>query len=248
MKTVIISLLLLTQQLFALVSIVPVEIGEDPGSHGKVAISLETKRGNTHKDNYKLGLRFDYDNNESYHTWIEMSGEYGESNYVKDTNKLYLHLRHIHALSDKTICVEAFTQAQDNEFKLIQRRLLGGAGIRFKIFELFNEGKGYLGVGALYEDIQYTSNDPKEDNFRLNSYFAYTIKLGDDSDLSYTIFYQPKMDEFSDYVSSQKLALKLHVYKRLYLNFQVAYDVDSNPPMDVEEYDFTQTTSFVFDF
>lgn len=248
MKLFIISLLILTQQLFALVSIVPVEIGEKPGVHGKVAVSLETKRGNTHKDNYALGLRFDYDNNKSYHSWMEMSGEYGESNKVKDTNKLYLHFRHIHALTDKTICAEAFSQAQDDEFKLIKRRLVGGGGIRFKIFEVFGDGKGYLGLGALYENIRYTSDNPREDNFRANSYFAYTIKLGDDSDLSYTLFYQPKMHNFSDYVSSQKLALRLHIYKRLFLSFQLAYDVDSNPPMGVEEYDLTQTTTFVFDF
>jgi len=248
MKILIISLLIATQQLFALVSIVPVEIGENPGFHGQVAVSLETKRGNTHKDNYALGVRLNYDNNESYHTWMELSGEYGESNQVKDTNKLYMHLRHIHALNNKNICAEAFAQAQDDEFKLIKRRLVGGGGVRFKIFELFNDGKGYLGVGALYEDIQYTSTDPKDNDFRANSYFAYTIKLGDDSDLSYTLFYQPKISDFSDYVSSQKLALKLHVYKLLYLNFQVAYDVDNNPPVGVKKYDFTQTTSFTFGF
>lgn len=248
MKIFIISLLLLTQQLFALISIVPVEIGEEPGFHGKIATALETKRGNTDKDNYKLGIRFDYDNNESYHTWIEMSGEYGESNSVKDTNKLYLHLRHIHAISNKDICAESFIQAQDDEFKLIKRRLLLGGGMRLKLFELHKSGKGYFGLGALYEDIRYTSLDPKEDNFRMSSYLAYTTKLGDDSDLSYTVFYQPKISDFSNYVSSQKLALKVHIYKRLFLNFQLSYDVDSRPPLGVEESDFTQTTSFVFDF
>ncbi len=248
MKILIISLLLLTQQLFALVSIVPVEIGENPGLHGKTALSLETKRGNTHKDNYKLAVRFDYDDNRSNHTWIEMSGEYGESNHVKDTNKLYLHLRHIHALHNKNTCAESFLQAQDDEFKLIKRRYVAGAGLRLKIFEIFHGGKGYLGAGGMYENIQYTSIDPREHNFRLSSYFAYTIKLADDSDLSYTAFYQPKINNFSDYVSAQKLSLKLHIYKRLYLNFQLAYDVDNNPPIGVEEYDFTQTTSFVFDF
>ncbi|MEA3370593.1 MAG: DUF481 domain-containing protein [Campylobacterota bacterium] len=248
MKKLILLLLIFTQQLFALVSIVPVEIGENPGFHGKTALSLETKRGNTHKDNYKLAIRFDYDDKRNYHTWIEMSGEYGESNYVKDTSKLYLHLRHIQAIGYKNVHAEGFTQTQNDEFKLIKRRYVLGGGLRFKIFEIFDEGKGYFGAGGFYENIQYTSIDPREHNFRLNSYFAYTIKLGDDSDLSYTAFYQPKINEFSDYVSAQKLELKLHVYKRLFLNFQLAYDVDHNPPIGVEKYDFTQTTSFVFDF
>jgi len=239
---------MLTQQLLALVSIVPVEIGEKPGLHGKVGVSLETKRGNTDKDNYKLDLRVDYDDNKSSHTWMEISGEYGESKSVKDTNKLYMHLRHIKALSSKDFCAETFIQAQDDEFKLIERRILGGGGVRFKLFELFNAGKGYLGLGALYENIQYTSQKPKDSDFRASSYFAYTIKLGSDSDLSYTLFYQPKISDLSDFVSSQKAALKLHIYRRLYLNFQIAYDLDNNPPDGVKKYDFTQTTSFIFDF
>ena len=247
-KITLILTLLLTQQLFALVSIVPIEIGVEPGYSGAISTSLETKRGNTHKDNYKLGARVNYDNNDDFVTWAEIEGEYGESNSLRDTNKYYLHLRHIHALSKESVRAEFFAQAQDNEFKLLDSRLLAGAGFRFRIFEIFDNGKGYLGVGALYENIRYTSNDPQEYNIRFNSYFAYTVTLGDDSELTYGFFYQPKVDYLNDYVSSQKLELTLHIYKQLFLNFQLAYDVDSRPPLGVEDYDFTQTTSFVFNF
>jgi len=247
-KLTLLLTILLTQQLFALISIVPVEIGVKPGYSGNIAASLETKRGNTDKDNYKLAARVSYDNNKNFVTWAEISGEYGESNKVTDTNKLYLHIRHIQALSNKSIRAEAFGQIQDNEFKLIKRRLLGGAGLRFTLFETMGDGKGYLGTGGFFEQIRYTSIDPEEDNFRANIYFAYASTIGDDSTLSYNIYYQPNVEHFSDYITAQTLALKLHIYKKLFLKFQIAYDSDSVAPMGVQKYDFTQTTSFVFDF
>jgi len=247
-KLTLLLTILLTQQLFALISIAPVEIGVNPGYTGSIATSLETKRGNTDKDNYKLAFKVNYDNNKNFVTWAELSGEYGESNEIKDTNKLYLHLRHIHALSNQSTRAEAFAQIQDDEFKLIKHRLLGGAGLRFKLFETSGEGKGYLGVGGFFEQIRYTSIDPKEDNFRANIYFAYSSTIGDDSTFSYNIYYQPNTQNFHDHITAQTLALQLHIYKRIFLKFQIAYDSDSVAPMGVQKYDFTQTTSFIFDF
>ncbi|OIP53483.1 MAG: hypothetical protein AUK54_08745 [Helicobacteraceae bacterium CG2_30_36_10] len=244
-------LLLITQSLFALVSIVPVEIGEDPGLHGKIGISLETKRGNTEKDNYKASLRATYDSNASYVTWAEFSGEYGESSSVEDTNKLYSHLRYIHKVTEEVVRVEAFAQLQTDKFKLLKERALGGAGTRFKIFEVFKDAKGYFGIGGLYEHISYIQdayNNPNEDNIRFNNYLAYTIKFGEDSSFSYTFYYQPLYDNINDYVASHDVELKLHVYKELFLQLSVSYNLDSKPPIGVKREDFTQESTFVFNF
>lgn len=236
------------QCLYALVSIAPMEIGESTGVHGNVALAFETKRGNTDKDNYKGSAKVSYDNNVSYVTWGEISAEYGQSNQVEDTNKQYMHLRYIRATSKKDMRYEVFVQMEEDKFKLIKNRTLTGVGLRFKIFEIFKDGRGYIGLGTFYEDISYVGKDPHESNVRLNAYFAYTAKFGEDSRVTYTIYYQPKIDEVSDNVRAQKLQLELHVYKQLFLNFQVAYDTDSEPPIGVEDYDFTQTTSFVYKF
>jgi len=245
----ILLLLLTTTYLSALVSIVPVEIGVKPGYSGNLEASLETKRGNTHKDNYKLGTRLNYDNNKNFVTWAEISGEYGESNEIKDTSKMYLHVRHIHALSQEDIRAEVFAQAEEDEFKLIKRRLLAGGGVRTKIFDgNLGNGKGYIGTGAYFEQVRYTSTDPEEDSARANLYFAYTSDFGADSKVSYSAYYQPNIEAFSDYITAQKLELKLHLYKKLFLKFQIAYDSDSKAPVGVEKYDFTQTTAFVLNF
>ncbi len=232
----------------ALVTITPKEIGDKPGVSGKIGASLETKRGNTHKDNYKAALQLAYDNNTTSIIWLDLSGSYGESNDVKNTNKLYSHLRYIHALSDEDIRAEAFAQIQDDEFKLLERRMLGGAGLRYRMLDSKDYGSAYFGLGAFYENIEYTSDDPHENNVRISSYFAYTIPFMEASKFTYSLFYQPKIDDFADTVQSHIAQLKLRIYKKLFLNFRISYALDSKPPAGVEKYDFTQVTAFLFEF
>jgi len=248
MKTIVLLLLITSQSLFALISIAPVEISDNPGVHGSFSASLETKKGNTDKDNYKFGTKVIYDSNSSYVTWGEIFAEYGESTGVEDTNKAFLHLRHIQAITPEDIRLELFIQTQENRFKSIERRFVTGAGVRFKLFEVFKDGKGYFGVGGFHEYIRYLSTDPTEKNIRLNTYFAYTVGFGEDSSLSYSLFLQPKIDDFKDFTKAHKLNLQLLIYKALYLNLQLSYDVDTRPATGVEKYDFYQETAFILKF
>ncbi len=249
MKKILLLLLITSQFLLALVSIVPVDIGDKPGLHGVVSSTLETKKGNTDKENYKFSTRVTYDSNTSYVTWGELSRTYGESNGIEDVNKYYFHLRHIHAITQESFCSEIYLQTQEDIFKLIKVRSLAGAGIRYKIFEVFNGGKGYLGLGGFYEHVNYTDTvNPEEENVRFNAYFAYTIKLTEDSDLSYSLFYQPRYDRLHDYVTSHKVSMELLVYKALYLNFSASWDIDNEPAIGVKDSDFSQETTFVLKF
>ncbi|QHG92000.1 DUF481 domain-containing protein [Sulfurimonas sp. CVO] len=250
MKFYLLITLITTQYLFALVSIAPVEIGEKPGFSNSIETSLETTRGNTDTDSYKASLRTTYDNNTSYIVWAEVSGAYGKASGEENTNKLFSHIRYIHALTDETLRAELFAQLQNDKFRQINSRALGGAGLRFKLFDLLKNGKGYFGAGIFYENIRYENPiiDPTEDNVRVNSYFSYAIEFNKTSSAAYTLYYQPKVDDFSDNVQSHELELKLNIYQNLFLKFSLSYNTDSEPPLGVKKYDFTQNTSFIFNF
>jgi putative salt-induced outer membrane protein YdiY len=251
MKKILLIGILTTQYLFALVSISPVELGKKPGLSGSFEAGLETKRGNTDKDNYKASVKINYDNNESYVIWGEFSGEYGESNYAKDTNKAFSHLRYIHSLTnDENLRYELFAQLESDEFRQINSRTLGGAGLRYRVFNSPKNGKGFLGLGGFYENIEYKNPliDPSEDNARINSYLAYSIDYTELSTFSYVVYYQPKVDDYDDYIFSNQLELKINIIKTLFLKINVSWNEDSAPPVGVEKNDFTQTTTFVFDF
>ncbi|QOY54722.1 DUF481 domain-containing protein [Candidatus Sulfurimonas marisnigri] len=251
MKLLLLITIITTQYLFAIVSIAPVEIGNKSGFSTNVEIGLETKRGNTEKDNYKASARLSYDNNTSCVVWAEVSGEYGKSNDVKDTNKAFTHIRYIHSLTtDENLRYELFAQFENDDFRRINSRVLGGAGLRYRVFNSIQNGKGFFGLGLFNEDIKYTNPliDPSENNTRLNSYLAYSVDFSTNSTFSCSIYYQPKVNDFSDYIQTNKLELKVNIYKELFLKFNVIWDVDTNPPVSVKKSDFTQTTSFVLNF
>ena len=251
MKSLILITLITTQYLFAIVSIAPVEIGEKAGLSATVETGLETKRGNTDKDSYKASVRVTYDEATDYVVWAELSGEYGKSNGVEDTNEAFAHLRYIHALTDdENLRYELFAQLESDKFRQINSRVLGGAGLRYRVFNSAQKGKGYFGFGAFHESIRYESPliDPNEDNDRLNSYLAYSVDFGDSSKFSYSLYYQPKINNFGDYIQTNKLELKFKLYKELFLKFNASWNVDTKPPVGVEKSDFTQRTTFVFNF
>ncbi|MEA3521337.1 MAG: DUF481 domain-containing protein, partial [Campylobacterota bacterium] len=66
--------------------------------------------------------------------------------------------------------------------------------------------------------------------------------------ISYVGYYQPKGEDFSDYIVSNSVELKVNVYQQLYVHFVVYYDVDSKPAVGIEETDITQKTSFAYEF
>jgi hypothetical protein len=231
----------------AVITIRPVVIGKKPGFSGTLEGSLQTKRGNTEKDEYMLGVKAQYDNNSTYVTFIDLIGVYGEASGERNTNKTYLHTRYIHSLVGG-FNYEVFLQSETNEFTSIDKRRVAGGGLRYH-YKDGDWGNLFFGLGAYYENISYTTElDPNENNIRMNAYIAYSKDFSKTASLSYVGYYQPKVDMLNDYITSNAIALKIHIYKELHLKFKLYYDVDSKPAIGVKKMDFTQVTSFSYDF
>ena len=237
--------------LFATIDIAPVDIGAKKGLHSSVAASLSTNRGNTDKDQYSATLKSTYDNAKTYVFWAEASFKYGQANAELNEQKAYVHARYIHGITSKEFCFELFSQVESDRFKDINNKILSGGGIRWNFFKAQSGlGKAYLGLGTYNEYITYIDSNlnPNENNWRLNSYLAYTKKLGADSKFNFTTYYQPLARFVNDYYLSALMELQLHIYLELYLSFKVEYDYDSKPPIGVKKEDFYQLTSFIYHF
>jgi 2-phosphoglycerate kinase len=97
--------------------------------------------------------------------------------------------------------------------------------------------------------VAYTTEiDEDESNIRLNSYIAYSKEFSNNTTLSYVGYFQPKIDRINDYIMSNALELKVYIYKKLNIKFKLFYDVDSLPAIGREKSDFTQVTSFSYEF
>jgi len=233
--------------LYALVSITPVEIGDKPGFSGLLKGSFDTKRGNTDSDNYTGGVKLTYDNNQTYLMWGEFNFSYGEASGEKNTNNTFTHLRYIHKLYAHWDW-EAFIQSQTNEFTMIDERLLSGGGVRLHL-NREPYGAFFFGLGGFYEYIDYsTVVDSRENNQRANFYIAYKKVFTKDSKLSYVGYYQPKFGAVNDYNLLSTLELTVLVYEKLSLSFSINYSKDSKPAIGVKEADFSQHTGFIYKF
>lgn len=243
-------ILLITTQLFAIVIIKPREVGENPGVSGGVSGALETKRGNTDKDNYAAAFQLQYDSNTTYLIWGVVNGAYGESGGVTDTNNLYGHLRYIENIRGKWLAYELFTQLEEDEFKKIKDRFLLGGGYRMRLLRPKAAWGGlFLGLGAMYEYVSYSTDvDPLERNIRLNGYLAYSLDFNTDSRFAVSGYYQPKATEFGDYLLTLSAGLEVRVYKQLYIGLVTEYSHDSKPATGVKEDDFSQRTFFEYKF
>ena len=250
MKNLFLLSILLTTTLHAIVAIKPRVVGDKPGFSGSITASFDTKRGNTETDNYKGAVKVLYDNNISHLIWGMLSYEYGEANSVKNTNKIFSHLRYIGLTTIKNFNKEAYIQASDDEFKGIKNRLLAGGGMRYKIFGNDYYGRTYVGMSAYIEHIIYGNDaiDPTENNVRGNFNLAYQLPLNEDSEFNALAYYQPRVDAPSDFYSSATIGFQLHVYLSLFLNFKITHEYDSEPAIGVLKEDIASSTEFVFKF
>lgn len=241
--------ILFTSSLFAVVEIAPNEVGLRPGLAGNVQLAVNNQRGNTDKDEFDFGGLFSYDNNRSYVTWIDFSYAYGQASGVENENKAYAHYRFLHTLYTPEWNWEAYVQNQGDDFRNIQRRLLGGAGVRWRFYESEAFGRIYFGLGGYYEYLNYTTEtDPQERNVRLSSYLSYTKKLGEDARFSASGYYQPKVDGWEDYYVHYGASLFIYVYGSMYVKITLLHAYDSRPAIGVDRTDLQQTTSVGWKF
>jgi hypothetical protein len=249
MQRYLLLFLFFATSVFAVVEIAPNEVGLRPGIAGEIGGSVTNKRGNTDKNEYFAHALLSYDNNRTYVTWVDASYAYAEANGIENEDNAFIHFRFVHTFYHPDWNIEFFAQDQEDDFKQIAQRLLGGAGMRWRMLSSDTYGRAYLGLGAYAEHIRYTTDiDPDEHNGRINSYAAYTKKFGKDARISYTGYYQPKTDSTEDYYLTQSLALKINIFLRLYLQVQIDYDYDSRPATGVEKEDFSQQTSLIWQF
>ncbi|MBN2824899.1 MAG: DUF481 domain-containing protein [Campylobacterales bacterium] len=208
----------------------------------EMGASYTTNSGNIDKSNIKASARLEY-YEVGYANVLKFNYEYGEQNGVKNIDSLTLHLRHIHNLWDK-VDGELFAQYQQNEFKNMDSKYLTGANLRYKL----ESGKldAFVGLGMFYTWLDEVGIE--SDYISLNSYIALSYKLSESTSLSYNGYFQPRIEDFDDYLIYQEAQLKINLTDRLSLLVNILHEYDAMPPSGVEKSDFSQTTGFSYSF
>ena len=241
---------LFTGSAHAIVNMEDLHTGEPPaGLSGQVELSLSNSSGNTEKQEYSLGSRLQWHQNQITN-YLLLSGSYAESNGVKDTEKGFLHARHMHGLTP-FVTAEAYAQTEYNKFARLEFRGLLGAGARLTLLPRAEKGEAYLGLGAYYSEERIDdsfADGGTEKLWRANTYLVLKYKASDNTTLVSTTYYQPAIKETSDYRLMEQAAMRVKVNDTLSLILSADYRLNSRPPLGVEKADLNYRTTLSLEF
>lgn len=242
--------LVFARTLFGIIDIASVDFGEkEKGFSGSLYGSFQKKRGNTDKDEAEYGGRIQYDTNKTI-TWMQGKVENDKAGSITTEDSAFLHLRHIRQLYTPSWASEYYIQLKQDAFKNLRKRTLFGVGLRYKIADSAQYGKLFFGLSLMDEKIRYVddSMDPDEHNYRGSSYLSYKAKISDSLDFSLLGYYQPKLDEGSDYLISSMAEMTIHLTRVFDLSYLLELDYDTRPAHNVVGTDTRQKLSFVYRF
>jgi putative salt-induced outer membrane protein YdiY len=219
---------------------------EEDGFTGKAGISVSGSSGNTDKINGEGSLRLLWKYGD--HTNMLMGSHvYGKSRGSRDTNKSFVHLRHRYTL-DRIWAVEAFAQAQQNEFAQLKLRTLYGGGLRYSR-EISNHSI-HLGLGSFYEQekLRAVANTPETRLWRGNIYFAWRFAANERIRLQNTVYYQPAWKDTADFRVLDNATISIALTKQLDLKLSLEVAHDSLPPAGIRQTDISYKTGLELRF
>lgn len=235
----------------AIVNIESARRGADQqGLVGRLDLSLNGASGNTDNFYLTLGHRLQWNHGRATELGI-FEYAYGESNDVSDTNNLFLHYRHTEQITERR-AVEAFAQAEENEFTRLSFRGLLGAGVRYTLADADATG-AHLGLGAFFvrenlEERVGLTDGGTDDFWRANLYLSLTRRLDDHIRAVNVVYYQPALEDAGDYRLLDEAALKVKFSDRVDLRISLEVTHDSRPPQAVEETDVSYVTGVEYSF
>jgi len=221
-----------------------------PGLSGALNLSFSGAEGNSQKFATSTDIRLLWRQPQAS-TLVIASHDYGSSNQVRDTNKTFVHIREV-IPRDERLSYEAFVQGERNEFTRLSLRTLIGGGVRLRMHEN-DAGDTRLGVGAFHsteklEDNPLYSDTGTERLWRGNLYLAVDYRIHDNIKLESTSYYQPALDDTSDYRLLEQAAVRFTLNDHLALRLSLDIAHDSRPPQSVEQTDVNYLSGLEYSF
>jgi len=138
------------------------------------------------------------------------------------------HLRYNYKFTPK-IVGELFLQLQRNSVSKIELRSLLGTGMRFKLSNN-KKYRFYLGSAVMYEHEKSLENIiPVSQTFRWSNYFSTSLYPTKSFTFISTTYYQPAINQFSDYRLLSQNSLIFSVSKHISFKTSLNIQYDSDP-------------------
>lgn len=215
------------------------------GLSGALNLQANGQSGNTEKFTGEVSSLNLYRSLENEYIFLA-NYKYGESNRLRDTHQGSMHLRFARSWNDFPT-IEAFAQTQFDQFKLLRSRDLLGGGLRFQLGRT-EKGGSYLGTGLFHEWESIKDPGSNQEDWRGNLYLSFLRTFDELWITSLTVYYQPALDEFSDFRLHAEAGLELKLTQMLALTLKYAHQYDSAPPPTVRRQDISYLAGLSWKF
>ncbi len=235
-----------TTSSYSFISLDPPVIGEKEGLDAEVSLGAKYSSGNSDTQSIGTSLKGQY-SEEEWLLYLIAAYSYGESNGEKDRDDGLFHLRYIHTIANTVYDYELYLQTEFNEFQDINKRNLAGANIRRKFDLPFD--KFYAGLGLFYSYMEpdtVTFFDPIHKRTKINSYISFVKKINENFSITYLGFYQPTIDDFSDYRINQVLQFNTSLTDDLSFALDISQQYNATPYHNIEKNDFRSTINLKY--
>ena len=179
-------------------------------------------------------------------------GEYGRADGDRFASSHLEHLRY-RAEVVEPLELEAFAQHDRDEFRRLSLRVVGGAGPRLH-FVRWAPMDAAFGAAYLleYEELDLDGEEADAGqtqlNHRLSLYLRVAIRFNDWLGLGYTLYAQPRFDEFEDVRVLSETELLISAKKYLSFKLSISGAADTDPPEGVEAVDVRRKASIQVSF
>lgn len=168
--------------------------------------------------------------------YANLTGDYAALNATVSVAKWFLHARYNYEITG-SLLGEAFGQLESDRFRSVELRQLLGAGPRLELFET-EDGSLYFGTSYMLEYTRLNSGDEglarKRTLHRWNNYLSVNVRLDERILLSSVGYFQPRLDDFSDYHVLSISSVGFKITNRLQSRLDCTVRYESVHPNDVE--------------
>ena len=204
----------------------------------------------------EYGLNFSYKKDKHYLRLIS-GGEYINEDNEEVSNSLFSQVRYNYFLNQKSRFF-AFSQIQSNAILLLERRLLGGAGIRRNIIDIKKDStiryELDLSLGLMQEEeLINRTNLPISEKYYTNytrAIFSLVgiIEIKDKFTIVNTTYFQQYIRNINDFRLLNETNLMVQLNEWLSISIDLEYRYDSEPPSTLKNRDFNTNIGLALNF
>jgi putative salt-induced outer membrane protein YdiY len=206
----------------------PKVIKENQGLSADLSFAFEYSNGDSDSEAYSVELSSHYGKNKYLHYALASAG-LEKDNGSKSQDQMFVHLRHLREMPQvEWFNFEVFGQLGRDNIKNIDRRDLLGTGFRYH--QIHKQQTFFVGLGGFYFHEERKGGF-KENDLRINVYLSFKSQLTESAKLICLAYYQPKVDEFSDFDIVAQAGLSNDLSQRLQLELKAAYSHNETPAL-----------------